>query len=191
MSSYQPNIPTGFVNLDTDYQNIQGNFQQLDTSFGVDHTPFSGAVNNGYHQIIHFQSNATPAAIANIGQLFSAVVNDGLDTDTVLYFLTGKGKLLELTSNVQPSRANNGYTFLPGGLILQWMLVPNPIVSTNYNYPKPFPNAVFNISLTPIVNDNSTIRLYVSTGTVNTTSFQIESTSSSHFTGMYVTAIGY
>jgi len=170
------------------------NFQQLDTSFGVDHTPFSvNTLTNpaGYHNIIHLTSNATPGAIATIGQLFSAVVNDGLDTDTILYFLTGKGKLLQLTSNLQPSRANNGYTFLPGGVIMQWMLVPNPVISTNYNYPIPFPNGVFNVSLTAIVSDNSTIRLYVADGTVNKTNFQIQATSSSHFTGMYVTAIGY
>jgi hypothetical protein len=30
MSSYQPGIPTGFINLDTDYQNIQNNFDTID-----------------------------------------------------------------------------------------------------------------------------------------------------------------
>lgn len=50
MTTYQPNIPTGFVNLDTDYANIQGNFQQLDTTFGIDHYTFSNATaNNGFH----------------------------------------------------------------------------------------------------------------------------------------------
>ena len=61
MTTYQPNIPTGLVNLDTDYANIQGNFQQLDTTFGVDHYTYSNAtVNNGFHNKV-----TTPAFVDN------------------------------------------------------------------------------------------------------------------------------
>ncbi len=134
MSSYQPGIPTGFVNLDTDYANIQGNFQQLDTTFGIDHTTFSNqTAQNGYHTNIHLIPNSTtatnppnnqpvvaPAATVGFGQLFSAQINDGINTDEALYFLTGGNRVLQLTRNFLPSSANNGYTFLPGGLMLQW-----------------------------------------------------------------------
>ncbi len=126
MPTYQPGIPTGTVNLNVDYQNIQDNFQQLNVAYGVDHVAFSdnsgvppGGI-TGMHNIIHLTSNATPAAQINVGQFFNSVVNDGLDTDTILYYLTGKGKLLQLTSNLQPARTTNGYTFLPGGVIMQW-----------------------------------------------------------------------
>lgn len=132
MPVYQPNIPTGTVDLDQDYQNIQANFDQLNIAYGVDHVPFSdtsgvppGGI-TGMHTILHLQSKATPAAIAAVGQLFNAVVNDGHDTNTILYFKTGitvgnpAGNLLQLTSNIQPVLGTNGVTFLPGGLILQW-----------------------------------------------------------------------
>ena len=47
---YQPTIPTGLVKFSSDYANIQGNFQQLDTTFGVDHFEYSDATaNNGFH----------------------------------------------------------------------------------------------------------------------------------------------
>lgn len=47
---YQPGIPTGTVTLDVDYQNLQDNFRQLDTTFGVDHYKFSdNTSNNGFH----------------------------------------------------------------------------------------------------------------------------------------------
>ncbi len=50
MVQYQPGIPTGLVNLDVDYQNIQDNFQQLDTTYGVDHYPYSDPnPTNGFH----------------------------------------------------------------------------------------------------------------------------------------------
>ncbi len=61
MTTYQPNIPTGLVNLDTDYANIQGNFQQLDTTFGIDHYTYSNATaNNGFHNKV-----TTPPFIDN------------------------------------------------------------------------------------------------------------------------------
>lgn len=150
MPQYQPGVPSGTVNLDVDYQNIQDNFQQLNVAYGVDHVAFSDNSGvptlgiSGMHNIIHLRSNATPAALVNVGQFFNAVVNDGLDTDTILYYVTGKGKLIELTSNIQPVRtSNNGITFLPGGLILQWGQVTTAVKNsiTAVTLGTTFPNA--------------------------------------------------
>lgn len=140
MSVYQPGIPTGTVNLDVDYLNIQNNFQQLDTSFGVDHLPFSNqTAQNGYHKSIHFNPVSTtatnppnnyvpgtaspvgvPAATPGFGQLFSAQVNDGVNADEALFWLSGGNRLIELTRNFAPKISARGYTNLPGGLIIQW-----------------------------------------------------------------------
>ena len=55
MPTYQPLVPTGRVPLLSDYENIQGNFQQADTVFGIDHTNLSDSSNQkGYHTDIHF-----------------------------------------------------------------------------------------------------------------------------------------
>ena len=136
MSMYQPGIPTGSVPLDQDYLNLQNNFQQLDTSFGLDHTPFS--VNTipqpaGYHTNIHlipFSTTTTnapnnqpvvqPTATGGYGQVWSAQINDGINVDEALYFLTGGGRNLQLTSNFVPQVTTNGFTFVPGGVIIQW-----------------------------------------------------------------------
>lgn len=148
MSTYQPGIPTGTVDLDVDYLNIQNNFTQLDTSFGIDHVTFSNQTpQNGYHQDIHFNPVSTtvtnppnnyngnvtqyplgfPATVAGFGQLFSSSVNDAANVDTGLYWLTGAGRKIALTRNITPTYTNNGnnngYTFLPGGIILQWGVV--------------------------------------------------------------------
>lgn len=120
MSSYQPGIPTGTVNLDVDYQNIQNNFQQLDTTFGQNHVTFSnGTPQNGYHTKVALTPMATPAAIAGYGQLFSNTVTD-VNNDTALFWLTGGNRLIKLTENIVPVASGNGYSFLPGGLIVQW-----------------------------------------------------------------------
>jgi len=165
MSTYQPNIPTGNVDLDIDYLNIQGNFQQLDTSFGVDHVTFSNVTpQNGYHTSVHFNPISTtatnppnnqpvvaPATVAGIGQLFSSQINDGNTVDTALYFLTGNGLLTQMTANIQPVLAQNGYTFLPGGLLMQWGIVtPIATAIVTVNLPIPFKNNFFNVSITPI-----------------------------------------
>jgi len=178
MSTYQPNIPTGTVDLDIDYTNIQGNFNQLNVQFGVDHIPLNNTTGtfpsgvNGIHTSIHFNPMSTtttnppnnyppvvPTATPGFGQLFSVQEDDGINPDQALYFLTGGGSLTALTRNFQPavgtngSFPNNGYTFLPGGFILQWGVVASttaavvPVVfatSGNIN----FPLKIFNVQLT-------------------------------------------
>lgn len=136
MSTFQPLVPTGRVRLSIDYQNLQKNFQQLDTTFGVDHTLFSNqTAQNGYHKTVHMIPISTVAsrppdnqpinpadyvATPGFGQLLSAEINDGINTDTALYFLTGGNRLQQLTRNFLPVASNNGYTFIPGGLMVQW-----------------------------------------------------------------------
>ncbi len=134
--TYQPGIPTGSVPLNQDYVNLQTNFGQLNTQFLVDHVPLtstSGTPPNGYHTKIHMVPPSTPSsnppsnyppngytATAGYGQVFAPTTNDGINTDQTLFFLTGGNRLLQLTRNFVPVASANGYTFLPGGLILQW-----------------------------------------------------------------------
>lgn len=165
--TYQPNIPTGTVDLDQDYLNIQGNFQQLDTQFGVDHIPFSDptASIHGYHEDIHFNpisttitnapnnyiaATATPQGVPpttpGFGQLFSAQVNDGINTDQSLYWISGGGRTIPLTRNLTPVSATNGYTCLPGGLILQWgTFTAVSTTATSQSFNINFPNACFGV----------------------------------------------
>jgi hypothetical protein len=126
MTSYQPGIPTGTVNLDTDYKNIQNNFGQLDTTYGSDHVAFSQAPNNGYHKVIRLVPNALPAAIPGIGQFFDNILNDGINTDTISFFLSGGNKLTQMTRNFTPTNLQNGATSIPGGMILNWGIYNAP-----------------------------------------------------------------
>ena len=157
MPTYQPGIPTGLVPLQIDYQNLQDNFQQLNIAYGVDHVPFSDTSGNppggisGMHNIIHLTSQVAPLAIAGVGQFFNTSVNDGISTDTTLYYLTGGNKTIQLTRNFQPVAASNGYTFLPGGIIFQWGKITNPTVGDNAvlfaSSNIDFPNACFSVQI--------------------------------------------
>lgn len=203
--SYQPGVPTGFIPLNEDYLNLQQNFTQINNQWLVDHVPLtstSGVPPNGYHTSVHLNPVSTtgtnpptnypptrPPNTSGICQIFSAQTNDGINTDQTLYFLTGLNRLMQLTRNFSPSAATNGNTFLPGGLILQWMNISSPSSGTTYNFPRAFPANFFSIQLTAQVNDNSTIRAYVASNPT-LTGFTLQSTSSSHFTNLFVMAIG-
>lgn len=194
--SYQPGIPTGSVPLNIDYQNIQDNFSQLDFIFNIDHIPFSQIANQGYHTKVHLVPAAIPAFTASIGQLVSNTVNDSIANDQILYWLTGNNRLLQLTRNFVPVTTNNanqnGYTFLPGGLIFQWGRVTNPgssgqvlFVTDNIN----FPTRIFNVTLTLERNSGSQSVTLDSGTTPSTTQFSyLASSSGSAF--LYWTALG-
>lgn len=160
--AYQPLIPTGSVPLNQDYLNIRENFNQLNTQFNTDHVPLTdttGTPPNGYHTVVHqvpFSTPVTnppdnypivtgvngPAAIAGYGQLFGVTVNDGQNTDSSLYYLSGGGRLTQMTRNIQPLAARPGYTFLPGGLLLQWGLTTSSVIGV-ITFPIPFTTGTF------------------------------------------------
>lgn len=214
--AYQPNVPTGLVNLNVDYANIQGNFQQLDTTFGVDHVTYSNvSAQNGYHTSIHFNPVSTtatnppnnqppvvPAAIAGFGQLLNAEVNDGPGpADTNLYFLTGLGNLIQLTRSFPPQANTNGYTFLPGGLILQWgfrSVTSGSWPSGNQNLvfasQSPanivFPNACFIVTTNFTGSSGSSGSIGIVSKSQNGFVWNFGGSSSSQFNGFYWIAIG-
>jgi hypothetical protein len=169
--------------------NLDGTFQTL----GIDHVNNNGQPGSqpaGYHTVSHLvPQGVDPAPVTGYGQLYSKTVNS-FTTDQALFWETGTGIIQQLTTNITPSATVNGYSFLPGGILIQWMKVNNPITGTTYNFPVAFPNTCFSIQLTPSLNNNSTIRCYLASGTLSASGFQIQATSSSNFTSMYVTAIG-
>ena len=210
MSAYQPGIPTGIVPLNEDYINLQNNFQQLDTSFGVDHTPFSQAINFGYHEVVHLIPSSNTATnppnnqpitpvtpVAGIGELFCAQINDGIDADEALFYQSGGNKLIQLTRNFVPLLAANGYTFVAGGLMIQWGFVSVPVSATAIiNFAtnnKNFPSNCFAVFTT--ITDNSAspaVPGTVSVSLVTPTSFKYTAnySTSAKYNGFYWMAIG-
>jgi hypothetical protein len=214
--TYQPGIPTGTVNLDEDYLNIQNNFQVLDTQFGVDHVPFSdpsGTI-NGYHESLHMNPQSTtatnppnnfvpatatpsgvPVATPGYGQLFGAETNDGVNTDTSLFWLTGGNRMIPLTRNMTPKSATNGYTCLPGGLIIQWGFKASPGKTGTVTFATDniaFPNACFNVSLTLRTDEGGAHAFWIDDDVatpITKTNFAYTSDSSS-LKGFYWIAIG-
>lgn len=187
---YNPGIPTGQINLDQDYRNLQNNFSQLDISFGSDHIPFSvnpvSPVLTGYHTVIHqgpAPSNVDPNKITGIGQTYVKTVN----SDQQLFYISGGGSVSQMTGY---SAAASGYQYL-GGVILQWGFLPKTSLPP-ITFPIPFPKAVFSIQITSFQSP-STNKVTVGAQSVSKTGFSLFTAVPSDtgtYTGNYWIAIG-
>lgn len=196
-SIYNPSIPTGLVDLDQDYKNIKNNFTQLNTSFGVDHTPFSVTPNNGYHKTIHQIAVASnpPASPSGTNTIFSKTVSG----DTQLFVISQGGGVSQLTGN---KNATRGWQYI-GGVLLQWgirninsgsnLILPVTFTaSSGINYT----SAVYNIQLTlinkaPTPTTSSNNSLSVLDTSLSTTGFTaVYNGGSNDFPFFYWLAIG-
>lgn len=130
--AYNTAVPNAPNDPADDQPEMLINTVSTDAIIGVDHVTFN-TPNGGYHTVIHQTSfsdvasnppsnnpPSVPAAIAQIGQLFTTQLNDGVNVDESLYYLSGGNRLGRLTMNFQPVAGTNGYTYIPGGIILQW-----------------------------------------------------------------------
>lgn len=173
-SIYQPSIPTGLVDLDQDYQNIQNNFQQLDTTFGVDHTTFSNnTAQNGYHTVVHLiPQSGTPATTASAGQLFTKVPSIPPGGDKQLFYQTPNGGVEQLSGSFA---STNGYGWF-SGILIQW---GTSTKSTNgsTSFPVSFPSACFGVNCNIFENNDN--RHFISVKTKSTSDFTVASRDSS------------
>ncbi len=197
--------------------NLQGNFQQLDIAYGFDHVPFSNTSGlppsgqSGLHKVIHALANSVtsgadplnypitpPTPVALTGELFTTESNDGFGVDEILWYQTAAGKLSQLTSNIQPLASTNGYTYIAGGLIVQWGQITSTAstfqtltFSTNN---KAFPNNCFAVFTQPYGSNtpaSSQATVDIRKSTLSKTSFDWAFvTNSGQYTGFFWVAIG-
>ncbi len=168
--TFNTGVPAAANNPSNDQGPMKVNNVSNAAIWDIDHAGFNNN-NGGYHTVIHMLPNAAPAATPTIGQLISNVGNDGYATDTSLFFQTGGAKLLQLTRNIQPLIAANGYTFIPGAPILQWGTSTSNVGSPNAAviFPLVFNSVVFTLQILVVENSNS--RRLWHANTVSTTGF--------------------
>lgn len=149
--------------------NIDGTFLTL----AVDHINNNGQPGSnpaGYHKVVHMvPQGSNPGALVGYGQLFSKTINS-FTTDQALFWETGSGLIQQLTVNLTPSKTTNGYTFLPGGLIIQWGTGTNISSGSNITFPITFPTACLNVQAT--IKDTGN-RQFVYTSAYTTSKFTV------------------
>ena len=165
--SYNAGIPNATDYLSDSQQNIKDNFSSANTIFGNNHYAFNAASNNGKHKEIEMVNQADPTGLDLEGIIYTKkdaqatpqsqmyYVSDGNSSD--IYQLTNAihDNYSTFSTNgeyqVGPPSLYGGWTFLPGGLILQYGYnsVEASTSTFTYNFPFAFPNTVFNIQMTP------------------------------------------
>ena len=165
MSTFNPLIPTGLVYLSSDYKNLQNNFQQLDTSFGINHFLFSNqTANNGKHTFVEMVNNTSIPGSLAAGEATLYSIQDPTSHQTDLYITPdNSGDQYQLTrmihanigtfgnfTNYPPAVTNQkgGWTFLPGGLLLQYGMMTMTGSSTAVAFPIAFTDSSSPYSLT-------------------------------------------
>lgn len=223
--TYNTNIPFATNNPSTDQPNMQTNTNSISGLIGIDHFGFNAQYNSiansgGFHKVVHMTPFSTisgpnnpnppnnnpplvPTPIGLIGQLFSVQMNNGIAPDEALFFLTGGGVLNQLTvPGLTPSANTNGYTYLAGGLIIQWGRVSMSFSSgsttgtvTFATANIAFPNNCFVVTGNPLVSfgslPSSQASVNIRQSTVSKTSFDWQFyTNSSQYIGFFWMAIG-
>lgn len=173
--------------------NLDGTFLTL----AVDHINNNGQPGPnpaGYHNVIHVVSQgADPSPVASYGQLYSKVTNPGspLISDTSLFWETATGLIQQLTTNLTPTAVSitNGYTFLPGGIIIQWGAKSAPGQSGSVTFNVTFPNNCFSVMLTQRRDGSSSTQGMYLNGAPTASAFSYNGSTSSD-TALYWLAIG-
>jgi hypothetical protein len=157
-----PNFPS------QDVGSMQVNTNSIEDWVDVDHYGFNTADNEGgYHDQVSMQNQAAPGlpgfGLNPNGVLFANNPTSPATAPAWPYWENSLGDF-QITGSAlafTPSATTNGWTFLPGGLIIQWGFIANsgltnqPVLFATAN--KDFPANCFNVQITPSFNAGSPI----------------------------------
>lgn len=196
--TYTPDIPISGETLGSTRDRIRGNFQENAVVEAVNHVAFN-SVGKGKHKFLQMPEQVSaPVTLVNEAGFYSKA---GLNPAEANLFFRGENNGFEyqLTKaysaqtatfgnntnyQVGPPSLNGGWTFLPGGLILQYGYT-NSISSSSsrtVTFPVIFPNEVISINITGLraASSPGDTDAWVSTG-YTTTSFVIFNNGSHSF----------
>lgn len=189
--TYTPNIPVTGDSLGSTRDRIRTNFQEIASVEAVNHVAFN-QVGEGKHKFLQMpEQTSNPTTLVNEGAFFTKVGTNPSETN--LFFRgESNGFVYQITRVISASTArfstntlyaanlNGGWTFLPGGLLLQYGARSNPGTSGTITFPVAFTTGYFSITLgLSRNNSSSTQNVYVDNSVpVSLSSFAYDSTSS-------------
>lgn len=179
--SYNPSIPLADDLMSESQGQILTNFGQLNTIFDQDHVTYDDvtAVNRGKHnQSTYPDSSSDPNPALNELALYSKDVGGN---SRLFLQQENSGTVIQL-SGIDPLIAVAGFTFLPGGVLLQWGKEVSPGTSGTVTLPVAFPTTVFSINFGVIrTSSTSDQNVYVDDAfAIGLSDFHYTSTSSNN-----------
>jgi len=194
--SDRPNPPN---NPSTDVPDMKTNCNSISAILAVDHIGFNAA-NGGFHNVIHFSNQgADPVADGTHGTLYTKILTNYGNSDTALFFETGGGRIFQLTTNPGgagpiPQNPTSGYSFLPGGFLIQYGFASSSNASPNLavTFPIAFTTSVLTLQLDVLENSNSRRLWHLNSVTASGFDAYIQDTNGSSVSNqVYWMAIGF
>lgn len=193
--NYTNDIPFSTHNPSTDQPDMLVNTNSIDSIINVDHYSFEQANNDGWHKQSTYVAQSAPTTASLQGAVYTKDIGAGVTQ--LFYRRESNGTEIQLTGPGTPTfGATNGYTFLAGGLLLQWGSTTSGLTSTgvtdilfatsNIN----FPSNCFNV--TAQMNQNVGATFACAITTVSNTGFRLRTfpPSTPNGTFFYWMAIG-
>lgn len=188
-------VPNSGQSLGQTRDQIRNNLNELKSSLAVNHYDLDLS-NVGKHMFMQMPvQGSLPATAMGEGELHTQTVS----SLSQLFYSRDNvaGTLVQMTagdtSQASFRQPNPGWTFLPGGIIMQYGISPVVNATTKViTYPIPFTSQVFNIQATPQRQNSSpgsTYGWFVENNTLSLTQFTIQDFSG-HSYGYYWVAIG-
>ena len=161
--TYNAGIPQPTDLISNSQAQILANFAQINSQFGGttpttggDHDGFNNGSGNGtgMHNQVTFKANVsapslTRNSVAGVAGLYSNLVNLGSASGAGLFFQNA-------TQNIQMtgpfSAAAEGYTTLPGGIILQWKNISIATTTGTWVFPYAYMSALWSVAIAPQQN---------------------------------------
>lgn len=189
------NIPAAANDPADDQPEMLTNFGNINSVITVDHVQPGVSTDNGKHKYVRMPATALPAGLAGEGALHTTTVSSVTnlfyrpDNTTDEYQLTRTitGSFARLGSIAQyqagPPSLKGGWSFLPGGLLIQYGLVENAAAystQTAVAFPVAFTDPPISVTTTMIRSGTSNVdTIYVVPSSVTTVDFDVQNTSGS------------
>ena len=142
--SFTPGIPRSGQSLGNSRPQVQGNFDYINTAFAINHVAFN-ASGVGKHKFMQMPEQVSaPTTLANEGALYT---KEAQSITNLFWRQESNGTEVQLTG-IAPLAAGNGYSTLPGGMIIQWGSTGAVGSSLNVSYNITFPNSIFSTVIT-------------------------------------------
>lgn len=152
MSVYNPSIPQAADKLSASQAQILTNFTELDTQFGVDHTPFdnSGSNGDGFHKkVTHKVQGSDPGSAASQLVTYAKTSSGSSELFMQRDGVAGAIQLTKGTVNIggnSTTPAAAGHSFLPGGLLIQWGSVAASAAGQAFNFDTVF-SSIYSLTM--------------------------------------------
>lgn len=172
--TYNPNIPQPNDRPAQSQGQILTNFTQLNTIFDENHVTFNNVTvaDRGKHKFVVIKRNGGDPTTAGTDTALYTKSSSG--TSQLFWRFQGDGSVVRITNSIPPFAVQNGYTWLPGGMMLQWGTANvNQDGTGNIVFPTPFsgvPYVVLPVIQRSIGSVNAVVAC-VRTGTITANGF--------------------